>query len=65
MWSRLRDMLSQRDFTCATIHGDMTQPERSLVMREFRAGISRVLITTDLLAMGIDVQQVISLLNPL
>jgi translation initiation factor 4A len=27
-------------------------------MREFRSGSSRVLITTDLLARGIDVQQV-------
>jgi superfamily II DNA/RNA helicase len=27
-------------------------------MREFRSGSSRVLITTDLLACGIDVQQV-------
>jgi len=34
------------------------QRERDLIMREFRSGSSRVLITTDLLARGIDVQQV-------
>lgn len=36
----------------------MTQQEREVIMREFRTGSSRVLITTDLLARGIDVQQV-------
>ena len=36
----------------------MDQRERDIIMREFRSGSSRVLITTDLLARGIDVQQV-------
>ena len=36
---------------------DMDQRERDLIMREFRSGSFRVLITTDLLARGIDVQQ--------
>lgn len=40
------------------MHGDMEQKERDVIMREFRSGSSRVLITTDLLARGIDVQQV-------
>lgn len=30
-------------------HGDMEQKDRDLIMREFRSGSSRVLITTDLL----------------
>ena len=34
------------------------QNTRDVIMREFRSGSSRVLITTDLLARGIDVQQV-------
>jgi translation initiation factor 4A len=38
--------------------GDMDQRERDLVMNEFRTGSSRVLISTDLLARGIDIQQV-------
>ena len=37
----------------------MEQTQRDLIMREFRTGTSRVLITTDLLARGIDIQQVI------
>jgi len=45
------------------MHGDMTGPERELIMKEFRSGSSRVLITTDLLARGIDVQQVSLVIN--
>merc|ERR1719508_434999 len=41
----------------------MNQTERQLIMREFRSGSSRVLITTDLLARGIDVQQVSLVIN--
>lgn len=41
----------------------MGQGERDVIMREFRSGSSRVLITTDLLARGIDVQQVSNTLH--
>ena len=45
------------------MHGDMEQKEREIIMKEFRSGSSRVLITTDLLARGIDVQQVSLVIN--
>lgn len=59
----LRDEMQQRDFTVSCMHGDMDQRERDIIMREFRSGSSRVLITTDLLARGIDVQQVSLVIN--
>jgi len=59
----LTDKMSQRDFTVSAMHGDMTGTERELIMKEFRSGSSRVLITTDLLARGIDVQQVSLVIN--
>jgi len=59
----LTDKMSVRDFTVSAMHGDMDQRERDLIMREFRSGSSRVLITTDLLARGIDVQQVSLVIN--
>lgn len=46
-----------------TQHGDMEQKQREVLMKEFRSGSSRVLITTDLLARGIDVQQVSLVIN--
>ena len=54
---------SARDHTVSATHGDMDQNTRDIIMREFRSGSSRVLITTDLLARGIDVQQVSLVIN--
>jgi len=59
----LTEQLHSRDFTVSALHGDMDQKERELIMKEFRSGSSRVLITTDLLARGIDVQQVSLVIN--
>jgi len=59
----LQEHMQERDFTVSCMHGDMDQRERDIIMREFRSGSSRVLITTDLLARGIDVQQVSLVIN--
>lgn len=59
----LTEHMQKRDFTVSSMHGDMEQKEREIIMREFRSGSSRVLITTDLLARGIDVQQVSLVIN--
>jgi len=59
----LTDVMSKRDFTVSSMHGEMDQKEREVIMKEFRTGSSRVLITTDLLARGIDVQQVSLVIN--
>jgi len=59
----LQEHMVKRDFTVSCMHGDMDQRERDIIMREFRSGSSRVLITTDLLARGIDVQQVSLVIN--
>jgi len=59
----LTEKMRGRDFTVSAMHGDMDQKERDVIMKEFRTGSSRVLITTDLLARGIDVQQVSLVIN--
>jgi translation initiation factor 4A len=59
----LTDKMRERDFTVSAMHGDMDMKEREIIMKEFRSGSSRVLITTDLLARGIDVQQVSLVIN--
>merc|ERR1712149_46726 len=59
----LSDELQKRDFTVSCMHVDLDQKERDLIMREFRSGSSRILISTDLLARGIDVQQVSLVIN--
>merc|ERR1719370_52402 len=55
--------MKQHDFTVSAMHGDMYQKERELIMKEFRSGSTRVLITTDLLARGIDVYTVSLVIN--
>ena len=59
----LTDQMTSREFTVSSMHGDMDQRERDLILSQFRSGSSRVLITTDLLARGIDVQQVSLVIN--
>ncbi|EDO45225.1 predicted protein [Nematostella vectensis] len=55
--------MTEKDHTVSSMHGDMSQKERDIIMKEFRSGSSRVLITTDLLARGIDVHQVSLVIN--
>jgi len=59
----LTEKMTSRQFTVSSMHGDMEQKDRDIIMKEFRSGSSRVLITTDLLARGIDVQQVSLVIN--
>ena len=54
----LFEKMTSRDFTVSRVHGDMEQKLRDDIMQEVLSGSTRVLITTDLLARGIDVQQV-------
>ena len=55
--------LTNDGFTCSFIHSDMSHKERADTMKEFRSGNNRILITTDLLARGIDIQQVSLIIN--
>lgn len=59
----LAKQLASQGFTLEYIHGDMEVAERKQRMDDFRSGSVRVLISTDLLARGIDVQQVSLVIN--
>lgn len=59
----LTDELRARDFTVSATHGDIEQAQRDIILSEFRTGSSRILITTDLLARGIDVHGVSLVIN--
>nr|CAD7427048.1 unnamed protein product [Timema monikensis] len=59
----LTEKMREANFTVSSMHGDMPQKERDTIMKEFRSGTSRVLITTDVWARGIDVQQVSLVIN--
>mmetsp|Transcript_84996 Transcript_84996/g.273570 ORF Transcript_84996/g.273570 Transcript_84996/m.273570 type:complete len:116 (-) Transcript_84996:228-575(-) len=53
----------KRDLSVSVLHGDMDQTSRDLVVREFRSGLSTVLLTTDITSRGLDVQAISVVLN--
>ncbi|AQK76436.1 DEAD-box ATP-dependent RNA helicase 34 [Zea mays] len=59
----LTEKMRTNNFTVSAMHGDMPQQERDAIMGEFRSGATRVLITTDVWARGLDVQQVSLVIN--
>jgi translation initiation factor 4A len=54
--NELNDFLRSNGHTTEIIHGDMQTKERQEVMKNFRSGSARVLIASDLVCRGIDVQ---------
>jgi len=57
------DMLIKKGHMVSAIYGDKDMTERDTVMNSFRTGATRVLVTTNLLARGIDVSQVNLVVN--
>ena len=59
----LTQKLIEAQFGVSCIHSDMTQQERTGIMNDFRTGKARVMIATDIISRGIDVQQVSLVIN--
>lgn len=61
--NELGNALVNQEFPVLMIHGEMPSGERKDIMERFKKGEGRILITTDLLARGIDVQQLSLVIN--
>lgn len=59
----LTEKMLEHNFVVGSMHGDMSQRERDLIMLEFRSGNCRILITTDKWTRGIDVQHAPLVIN--
>ncbi|OHT17666.1 ATP-dependent RNA helicase eIF4A [Tritrichomonas foetus] len=59
----LQNELSKANFEVSAIHGGLEQSERERIMQQFRVGNARVLVATDLIGRGIDVQQITLVIN--
>ena len=59
----LKTNLESNNFMITCLHGKMTQKERDDVIKEFKEGTTRILLTTDLLSRGIDIPQVNLVIN--
>jgi superfamily II DNA/RNA helicase len=55
--------LNQSDFPVGMIHGNLMTQEREQIMNQFRQGEIRILLSTDLLSRGIDIQQLSLVIN--
>lgn len=54
----LAGRLQELGFSAAALHSDLSQLHRKEVLQKFRSGKANILITTDLLARGIDIEDV-------
>jgi superfamily II DNA/RNA helicase len=59
----LKENLEKNNFTITCIHSKMNQLERDKIVKDFRDGKTRLLLTTDLLARGIDIPDVNLVVN--
>ncbi len=59
----VRDLKRDRIHGVAGIHGDKTQYERDRVIKDFKDGISNILIATDVASRGLDVKDVKCVFN--
>jgi len=59
----IHERLIADNFPVSCIHGELSSVERKEVMKQFRSGHTRLLLSTDLLSRGIDVQQLSLVIN--
>ena len=59
----LYELMKERNFSVEHIHSNMDKTTRNNVFKSFRDGDARILISSDLTARGIDVQQVSLVIN--
>jgi len=59
----LAKKITDLGYSCFYIHAKMTQQDRNRVFHEFRNGATRHLVTSDLVARGIDIQSVNVVIN--
>ena len=59
----INERLLRENFPVSFIHGDLSSNERKSVMQDFKAGNTRILLSTDLLSRGIDIQQLSLVIN--
>ena len=59
----LSNQLARLNFDVDCLHGDLSQAERNKIMGQFKEGKLRVLVSTDVAARGIDVDDVDAVVN--
>ena len=61
--ARTEQLLQRRGFECVSLHGDMSQADRTRSFEAFRDGHARLLVATDVAARGVDIPDVEHVIN--
>ena len=61
--NKLAKNLAINRFSSGALHGSLTQPIRDRIMGQFREGHINIIVATDLVARGIDVQEIAFVVN--
>jgi ATP-dependent RNA helicase DDX3X len=59
----LEDFLVQNGFRTSSIHGDRSQREREFALRNFKRGVTPILVATDVASRGLDIENVSHVIN--
>lgn len=59
----IKRMLSQKKISCAEMHSDLTQQQRDETMYDFKIGKIDILVATDIVARGIDIDDISTVIN--
>ncbi len=60
---KVAEQLIEDGYNAAALHGDLSQNQRDIVMKSFRARQIRMLVATDVAARGIDVEDITHVIN--
>ena len=61
--NRLAMQLAKQGITADSIHGNRSQPQRLRALKNFKDGLIRVLVATDIAARGIDIEELPHVVN--
>lgn len=59
----IADKLIQDGYNADSLHGDLSQQQRDMVMKKFRDRVLRILVATDVAARGLDVDDLTHVIN--
>ncbi len=61
--NRLAEFLQKHGISCDRIHGNRSQAQRTEALGKFKEGRTRVMVATDIVARGIDVEELSHVIN--
>lgn len=61
--SEVADQLTRRGYVVGSLHGDMSQAQRNIVIKKFRQKEYSIVVATDVAGRGIDIQDLTHVIN--